>query len=402
MTTSGVGVIDLADPRLYEIGDPVSAWAYLRTHSPVYWNRDSNGGGFWAVTRYGDAVEVYKNTRSFSSQRGMRLGTEEGAASAAAGRMLIVTDPPRHAKIRQAMNAAFTPRMVARLETTMRQTMHDLLAAAVARRELDFVTEIAATLPVSVISDMMGVPREDWPLMVRLTSTAFGSTGASEMEKRQAHADIFLYYAELVERRRAEPGDDIVSALTKAVVDGQALTDEEIILNCDGLIIGGNETTRHASAAGMLAFIEKPEAWARLADDPSLLDSAVEEVLRWTAPGLHVLRTAVEDVRVGGQLIRAGDAVTIWNPSANRDEDAFPCADEFDVSRTPNRHLTFGIGEHYCIGGALARLELRVLLEETLEHVESIELAGPVQRLRSNFMWGLTHMPIHISGEIPG
>ncbi|HEX6700327.1 MAG TPA: cytochrome P450 [Gaiellaceae bacterium] len=410
MTTITLSEIDLTDPANFEGEDAgFDVWGLLAREAPVFWNRCADRPGFWALTKYRHALAVYQDWRSFTSQRGMQVAQDEAAARRAAGKMLIVTDPPRHRQLRSVLSDAFTQSAVRRLEEDMRGIVADALTSAADRDEFDFVVEVASKLPMSVICALLGVPRADWEQMVEWTRTAFGSVAGdrdrdpvTETEKIAANADIFFYYSDLVaERRRTltDDSDDLISILVRGSAGDAPLTDEEILLNIQGLITGGNETTRHSSAGAVIALIENPDEWERLKTTPSLLATAVEEVLRWTAPSIHVMRTALRDVTLGDQLIRAGEQVTIWNPAVNRDEDEFPEAHRFDVGRTPNRHLTFGIGHHFCIGAALARLELRVLLTELTARVSSMELAGPVKRLRSTTMWGVDCVPVQFEFE---
>lgn len=405
-------VTDVADPDLYAHGDPVATWASLRATSPVFWNEHPPGPGFWAVMSYAPALQVYRDTESFTSELGMRVDSDPEAVRAAASKMLIVTDPPTHPRLRKLMNAAFVPRVVSTLEASMRRVVEPLIESALARDDIDFVSEIAAILPAAIICEIMNIPQSEGSTMIRLTSQAFGAsvgtartraetaacpamgTSAFELSKTEAHGEILLYYADLVAQRRQNPGDDVVSALIQGELEGRPLTDEEILLNCDGLLTGANETTRHASAAGLKALIENPEEWRRLKEGLVDIETAVDEVLRYTSPALHVMRMAKRDVSVGGQQVRAGEAVVIWNSSVNRDETVFPDPDRFDLSRTGNRHLTFGIGPHFCLGAPLARVELKVLLEVLAEKVTEMEIVGDVKRLRSNFMWGIEHLPV--------
>jgi len=409
--TPAFAVPDLADPDLYATGDPVRVWRQLRATAPVYWNERADGSGFWALTRHRDVNAVYRDTRVFTSERGMRLDLDQRASDAAAGAMLIVTDPPRHHQLRRIINSAFTARTVSRLEANMRETVSQVLDAALATGTVDFA-EVAARLPVSVICDLLGVPPADWDFMLDRTRTAFGEPPATldsgaavgapvaaepwerALAAAEAHADLLTYYADLVARRRREPGEDIITAMVHGDIDGVGLSDEEIFLNCDGLISGGNETTRHASVAGLLAFIERPDQWRRLRAEPGLLPTAVAEILRFTSPALHVLRTAVTDVQLGDQLVRAGDRVTLWNAAASRDEAVFTDPDEFDLARSQGQHLAFGAGAHYCLGSALAGTELRVLFGELSRRVVQVEPAGPVRRLSSNLIWGIASMPV--------
>lgn len=387
---------DLSDPELYRSTDPVPLWARLRATQPIYYTAGASRGPFWTVLSHGLVTRVLADVSTFVSERGMRLEGDPLAAQAAAGKMLIVTDPPRHGQIKRIIGSAYTPRMVARLRATMHEVVRELLDEALDRDVCEF-TDVAARLPVSIICDMLGVPRRDWPAMLRLTMTAFGcDSETTDDEMTEAYAEIFLYYADLVQRRRREPGDDVVTALVQGRIDGVPLTDEEIFLNCTGLISGGNETTRHGTVGGLLALVEHPEAWQQLRADPGLVPSAVQEILRYAAPVLHVRRTAVRDTEVGGVSIHDGDRLALWLPAANRDPAAFPDPDTFDVARSPNRHVTFAHGTHYCLGGPLAVTEMEVLFEELVRRTGHPELAGAPVRLRSNLIWGFSSLPVRL------
>jgi cytochrome P450 len=389
--------IDIADVELYVSGDPPAAWRAHRNQNRVPWVTRTDGSGYWAVTRYTDVTAVYRDADTFSSELGMRLDGSRVATAAAAGRQLVVTDPPRHARLRATINRVFSPRGLGRLESGIRATVKALVDQILEARECDFA-EVAGQLPASVICDLLGVPSTDRSEMLRLTSAAFGSRrGAVAAESpAEAHATVFAYYAGLLADRRECPGEDIVSVLARAEVDGVPLSDEEVLLNCDGLLSGGNETTRHAATSAVLALIEHPAAFASVRDDRSLVGSCVEEILRLSSPALHVLRTPRRDVQIGGAEIGAGEPVTLWIAAANRDERVFEEPEKFSPSRSPNRHLTFGLGEHYCIGAGLARLELRILLEELLDRVGSMALTGPVRRVASNLVWGYEAAPVRI------
>lgn len=384
--------IDLGDENLYAHGDPTAVWAELRRERPVHWNTRPDGTGFWAVTRYRDTVRVLKDFRTFSSEPGMRIDHNPAATAAAAGKLLIVTDGTRHAKIRKIINAAFTPRMVARLKETMRTIARVEIERAIGVVR-DF-TEVAAVLPMSVICDMLGIPRSDWEAMLECTRLAFGDSTAEPMRKLEAHARILEYYQDIADFRREHPGDDVITAMVNSVVDGVPLSDEEIFLNCDGLISGGNETTRQAAVGGLLALMANQDQWRVAVRGPENVEALVDEVLRYTSPALHLLRTPREDVEVGGQRIRANEPVTVWLPSANRDEEVFPDPDRFDVERSPNAQLAFGGGPHYCLGASLARSELQVFFTELVAAVSAVEPTGPVRRLASNMIWGFESAPV--------
>ncbi|WP_431045569.1 cytochrome P450 [Streptomyces sp. P1-3] len=361
-----------------------------------------NGGPFWAVLTYGLVSQALADTRTFSSSRGMRLDADSVATAAASGKMMVITDPPQHGKIRRIVSNAFTPKMVQRLESNMRITAIEIIEQALEQGQCDFA-EVASRLPVSVICDMLGVPREDWDFMLRHTMTAFGvgAETADPAEAAAAHTEIFLYYDELMRRRRKEPQEDIISALVHGSLDGRPLTDEEVILNCNGLVSGGNETTRHATIKGLLAFVQNPGQWERLRSDPGLLPSAVREILRYSTPAMHVLRTVVHDTAFGGRELMVGDAVTLWLASANRDETVFGDPHTFDIERFPNRHLTFAYGSHFCIGSALASTELAIFFGELLRRMELPELAGEVRRMYSNLIGGVEHMPVRLRRRLP-
>jgi cytochrome P450 len=305
------------------------------------------------------------------------------------------------------VNKGFTPRMVALLEPSIRETTTHILDAVAARGECDFVTDVAAQLPLAVICTIIGAPHEDWPLLFDLTNQGLGaddpeyqSEGRDRRETAEhSRKEMFKYFARIVEERRKERQDDLVTLLTEAELDGEALTEKEILYFCQLLVLAGNETTRNAISGGLLALLEHPEEMARLRANPVLLPIAIEEMLRWTSPVAHMVRTATRDVEIRGQQIKAGERVLMWYPSANRDEEVFAEPYRFDIGRTPNDHLAFGFGEHFCLGTGLARLEIRVMFEELLARWTDIELAGEVQRLRSAFLTGIKHMPVRFVGR---
>jgi cytochrome P450 len=395
------GRIDLSDPQFYATGDPVPVWAWLRANEPVYRNPPTVGheSGFWALTKYADQVAVLRNTRDFTSEAGMLLGHQDEAALATSGRMLVVSDPPYHTKLRRILAPAFGPRPVARLRSNLGETISGLVRERLDGEEFDFVSDIAARIPTTVVCDMMGVPREDWDWMSRLTSSAFGwdldeGRPATKEEREESNAEIYLYYMDLIPQRRETPGEDVISALVTGTIDGKPLSDDDVMLNCGGIVTAGNETTRHAASGAMLAFTQFPDQYAALRGTDGLLEPAVEEILRWTTPGLHVLRTCTNRVEIRGVAIQPGDTVTLWTPSANRDEDVFEEPDALRLTRDPNRHLSFGFGAHYCLGAAMARLELAVLLDQVRTHVRDIELTRPYVRLADTFLWGFGRMPL--------
>ncbi|MFC5143636.1 cytochrome P450 [Streptomyces aureoversilis] len=389
--------LELCDPDLYAQGRPEELWQRMRQSGSVH-EGEHDGRRFHAVLSHARISQVLKEQRNFTSQQGMRLDQNPAATAAASGKMLIITDPPRHGEIRRIVNGAFTPRMVARLEHTMRETVTAALDEVLEAGECDF-TRVAARLPLSVICDMLGVPPGDREFMLDRTMVAFGSGEGIDddpLAPAQAHADILAYYADLLDRRRREPREDIITALAHGTVDGVPLTDEEIFLNCDGIVSGGNETTRHAGAGGLLALVRNPQQWASLREGPELLPGAVQEILRFTSPAMHVLRTATAPVELAGRTLAPGDQVALWLAAGNRDPAVFPDPDRFDVTRRPNPHLAFAAGAHYCLGAALATRELTVLFEELLRRVRSAELTGPPRRTRSILIWGYEALPVRL------
>jgi cytochrome P450 len=379
--------INLADPGLYERGEGEGAWSVLRAECPVYRNVAEDIDPFWAVTRYEDASRVLRDPRTFCSSRGMRVGAPPASVSAASERMLIATDPPRHGKIRGILSASFVPRAARERHDRIGQIADRVVTAMLADEDpVDFPTAVVP-LPAGTLCDLLGVPAADWDYIAGLTGLAFGEQSNEgidgDLEKTIAHTELFGYLHELAAAKRSFPGEDVVSRLVGATVDGVSLSDDEILLNCEGVINGGVETTRHAASRGVLGF----------------LGTAVEEILRWATPPLMVMRHATRDVEIGAVRIGAGEAVVVVNGSANRDEDAFLRADRLEIDRRSNRHLSFGLGPHFCIGAALAKIELTALFGALSRRVTAIEPAGPARHLRSNFIWGLASLPVVLQAD---
>lgn len=384
--------INLTDPKLYSDGDAHAVWRWLRLNDPVRWHPPADLPGFWILTLYDDVREVYRDPATFSSARGILLRPESHGADPGGGRTLALTDPPRHRRLRAVVDDWFVLRSVRTLEAEIQDVARAVVMRAIDRERCDFVSEVAARIPLYVICKMMGVPRDDWEHLFTLTNQAFGAADA--LERRVAHLDILRYFEELLTERAKCPADDLVSALVTAELEDGKLSSEDILLNCDNLLVGGTENTRIAAAGGMLAFLEHPAEWRALSADRSLLPTAVEEVLRWTSTATHIMRTATRPVAIRGRQIQPGERVTLWNPSANRDESVFEHPDNFNVRRQPNRHLALGSGEHFCLGGTLARAELRLLYQELLRNTESIELDGAPVLLGSIVVNGLERLPV--------
>lgn len=386
--------INLVDPDLYAGGDPFGQWRWLRANAPVYRHPATDLPEFWALTGYEDVRAAYRDAATFSSANGILLRPTGHGRDAGGGRTLALTDPPRHRQLRGLVDSWFATRAMRALEPKMEKITQTVVDRALELGTCDFVTDVAARVPLYVICDMMGVPESDWALLYGLTSQAFGAGDA--MTRRIAHLQIMSYFDDLRATRTRRPGDDLVSVLATAEIDGVRLPADDVILNCDNLLVGGTENTRIAASGGMLALIERPEQWALLAADAHLMPSAVEEVLRWTSTATHIMRTATRPVELRGKSIARGDVVTLWLPSANRDESVFDDPDRFDVRRRPNRHLALGFGEHFCLGNVLARVELTLLYRELLNRSVRIELAEEPTLLRSIVVNGPERMPVHL------
>ncbi len=402
--------IQLLDPDVYVRGQPHDQWARLRAQQPVFFHERWHAyPPHWAITKYNDIVYVSRNPTLFISGLGITAGNDphHPEEDAGLGTMMITSDPPRHVRLRRLVNKGFTPRAIGELESHVRRIVTRILDNVQGKGECDFVLEVSSILPLAVICDMMGVPEPDWPRMFDLTNRTLGAEDpeyqVEGVDANQtgylARMEMFQYFAKMVAERQYQKKEDLVTTLVDSDIDGEKLTDEEILFFCFLLIVAGNETTRNATTGGLLALFDHPEQRERLQNDRSLLPTAIEEILRWTSPVTHMSRTATQDTEVGGQLIRTNEKLVMWYPSANRDEAIFPNPFRFDEPRTPNEHIAFGIGEHFCLGASLARLELRVMFEELLQRLPDIQPAGPPERLRSNFIGGIKHLPVRFTAR---
>jgi cytochrome P450 len=404
-TVTGGGE-DIADPHFYAGTRHFEVWEQARREHPIAWTESSKAGSFWSVTSHDLGNQILRQPAVFVSGRGMRLGGNPAAIRMASGRTLVVSDGDTHRALRSAHAAWFSGKAMSAMRPGLERTIEDLLRHILTRDAgFDAVADLAVQVPIWVLFEMMGVPSADRERLVQLTATAFDDSGTSPgaaHARATAHTGIFAYFIDLVAERRARPGTDIVTSLVQAKVNGRNLTDEEIILNCDGLLNGGLETTPHAISGALLAFSQYREAWSQLKKDPELIDTAVEEILRWASPPMHAMRTAVAESTVGPARIFPGDPVVVWLASCNRDEDVFPGADRFLIDRRPNPHLCFAAGPHYCIGALLARIELRCFLAALLTQVASVELTGEIVRQRSNFLHGLTRLDVRLTAEPRG
>jgi cholest-4-en-3-one 26-monooxygenase len=403
--------INLVDQDTYQRGGaPHEQFTWLREHAPVYWHE--HGGepgwpGFWAVTRHADIGHVSRHPEIFSSTRRLALFGEIPEEQIVLQRMMMLNmDPPQHTRQRTFVNRGFTPRMIGRLTKHVREICDTLIDEVVPRSEADFVTDVAAPLPLQVICELVGAPAADRNRIFELSNKLVGADDpefrTTPEEGMEAAAEIYAFAHELAERRRAQPADDIVTRLLQPDEAGEVLSTEEFDLFFLLLTVAGNETTRNAASGGMLAFFEHPGQWHRLLADPGLVPTAAEEIVRWVSPVNLFRRTATRDTEVGGQAIAEGDKVIVFYASGNRDESVFTSPQEFDIARDPNPHVGFGGGgPHFCLGRHLAALELRVLLQTLAERMPDIELDGEVSRLRSNFLNGIKHMPVRFTASAP-
>ncbi|MFY9587423.1 MAG: cytochrome P450 [Actinomycetota bacterium] len=403
--TLALDEIDLTDPELYATGDQHAVFRHLRANAPVFWQRQRSGPGFWAITRYDDVRRVSRDTQSFISSGGTSTMDLENPDSASMDYemmqgTLVITDPPRHTKLRALVNKAFTPQSVARLEPFVRRVVGTVIDEAEAVGAGDFVADVAARLPFIVICELLGIPAEHRaalfaaikPMMVTDVDLARAGTMLDPMASA---ASLIDYLRDAIEKRAADPRADLISGLVDAELDGQQLTRAEMLALCILLFIAGSETTMNGTSGGMLAFFEHPEERERVTLDPALLPGAVEEILRYVSPTLvSMVRTATRDVPLRDVTIDAGQKVTLWYGSANRDEEVFAVADRFDITRSPNEHVAFGFGAHFCLGAQLARLELRVIFEQLFERLPGLALTGEARRLRSNIFNGLERLPV--------
>jgi cholest-4-en-3-one 26-monooxygenase len=394
--------IDLLDPERFIRGEHHEMFKVLRAEDPVYWHPDEFGG-FWNITKHADLIDVNRDTARFSSELG---GTQIFSAMSGAeselmdtrGVLMLDMDPPKHTRYRLLVNKGFTPRMIGLIEQALQHRATLIVDNVIEQGSTDFVEDIAAELPLQAIAEIMGVPQEDRHKLFEWSNRMIGAADPEYMsdDTGAAFFELFAYVNELAGKRRNDPHDDIVTTLLNAEIEGETLSEVEFDMFMMLLAVAGNETTRNATAHAMYAFMTHPDQFALLNADPAgRIDTAIEEVLRWASPVLHFRRTAAVDTELRGKQIKAGDRVVIWHISANRDEEVWADPFTFDITRAPNPHVAFGGGgSHFCLGANLARMELRLILTELVTRMPDMALAGEPQRLRSNFIGGIKHMPV--------
>lgn len=379
--------IDPAAPAFHASADRFEVWRAARRAHPVAWTESEEFGGFWSVTSHGFARQVLQNPLVFASTAGMRLGSNPRSVAMASGRLLVVTDGTAHRRLRAAHSAWLSSSTIDRISAEIWRDIELVVTGLIDRGgSFDGRGELGTVIAHQVLGRVLGLPRQDWTELGRLTDAAYATNTVEE--STQAHGDLLMYLYGLLEQRRAQPRDDFVTALAQSSVDGRLLTDDEVLLNCDGMLSGGLETTPLAVCGALVVFAQDPDCWQRLRAQPERIDAAIEEILRWTSPAAHVMRTALTDTTLGEVSIRAGDRVVLWIAAANRDEAVFSDAERFVLDRDQNPHLALGSGPHSCVGAVLARLELRALLTVLTRVASSITLTGRQEYRHSNFLHG--------------
>ena len=414
--TSGLDRIDLVTPERYgERGYPWDDWKLLRREAPVYWYDRPGVTPFWAITKYDDIQQISRDPETFISSQRLVIrsaGSGDGGANDPSLTVpnLINMDPPQHGKYRNATSRRFSPRGMQLLEQRIDQIAEDVIDDAAAhvvdqltdRREADFVRDVAARMPLAAICELLAVDRESWADLFRWTNEFLGSEDPEYQQGRTRRETwqsgmrgLQGYFSAHIERKRRRPDNSVMTTLVQAEIDGEPMPEHEILSYAILLILAGNETTRNATSGGMQALIEHPDQFALLRSRPDLLDSAVEEMLRWTSPVVHFARTVTQDTEIRGVPIKAGETLAMWYPSANRDEDVFDNPDAFDITRSPNHHLAFGgFGEHFCLGANLARLEMRSIFRHLIQKLDHFEVNGEMERLSSGLIGGIKRLPV--------
>ncbi len=403
---------DITSHDAYTDGVPHATFNRLRAEDPVHWTDETEGSGFWSVLRYDDALAMSRDYQTFTSSLGIRL-EEMDAEQTEARRTLMEMDPPEHTRLRRLVNRGFTRRTVETFEEPIRALAVDVIDAALVNDEFDFVTEIAEQLPMRMLGRLLGTSDEIGHQLVKWGDALLGNTDPEFTDypvdladteqfrmvpfRSPAAIEIFQFAQEQAADRRACPRDDIITTLLEPTLDGQPLTDLEFNNFFTVLVAAGNDTTRYTMTHGMWTMMNHPSLWEAWRSNPELTDTAIEEILRTSTVTMHFRRTATRDIEMRGRRIKAGDKVVMWFNSANHDAEGFPDPWRFDLARAKNDHMAFGRnGPHLCLGAWLARMELRVVFEELMKRIDRLEQNGPIERLRSNFLSGIKHLPVKV------
>ena len=392
--------VDLTDPNTFLHTDMEDFWQRVRAEQPIYLHpATDHGPKFWVVSRHADVTTVLHDPQRFSSRAGnMMSSLHKPGGDPAAGKILALTDAPRHNAMRTILLKAFSPRIREVVTDKLQQRVDHLLGRAVGTGTFDFAKEVAEAVPMGTICDLLGFPSNDHKHLLDLSRDALSTDDDAQTEQDVwlSRNELLVYCQEIIEDRRENPQDDLISAMATCQIDGQPMTDDEVVVNCYGFILAGDHTSRLAMIGALLAFSQHPDQWLALKEGRVPTASAVEEIVRWTTPSMHIGRTATTDVTISGQTIREGDHVILWNTSANRDEDIFPDPQTFDLARTPNKHLGFGSGAHFCFGSYLGRAEITAVLNTLRSTVDQIELTGDPKALYSTFLRGYSSLPVSL------
>ena len=394
-------VVDLSDDANFAHGFPHESFNWLRDNAPVFWHEPTDvtpdGEGFWVISRYDDVAAIQRDPGRFSSNKaGDRTGGGTGIKDErSAGVAINTTDDPQHKRLRSIVNKGFTPKAVGRLEEDLTTLLQGLLDGVDGQDSFDFVTAVARELPLQTICSVLGVPTEDRAQLVEWIDLGLSADSPSVID-RTYMKKINGYARQIIADKRDNPADDILSTVVHSVSeeDGSTLNETELMAFFTLLFPAGAETTRSALGGAVKAFIDYPEQFQLLKKDPTLMRSAVEEIIRWTTPSIYKRRTATEDVTMHGQTIRLGDKVTFWEMSANRDERFYDRPFEFDITRWPNKHAGLGAGVHFCLGASLARMEINVTLKELIKRFDGFELTGTPDWMPNNRLLGLRKLEI--------
>jgi cytochrome P450 len=389
--------IDLFDPQSFAHGHPLAQYDWLRTNDPVHFQKEPDGPGYWAVTRFQDVWDVDRNFQAFSSEPTIMIQDPLAEVGGGFGpyKMMLMMDPPQHTAFRKLIRQEFTVPTAIDKKTRMRELAQQIVDKVIEKGECDFVSQVAGEMPSYVIAELMGMPLDDGRELYKLTEVIHSAPGSTEMSGGEAVMKMFAYGTQLIAEKRARPKNDLATKLLQAEVDGKKLDDMEFLLFFLLLIDAGGDTTRNLLSGGMAALLENPAQHRWLMEDlPGRLPSAREELLRWTTPVIYMRRTAKHDVELAGQKVKAGDKVVMYFGSANRDAAKFAHADRLDLSRTPNEHIAFGTGPHGCLGQHIARIEIDAMLIEVLTRMQDFQLKGDPKWLPSNFISGPQVMPV--------
>ncbi len=403
---------DITRHDTFVAGVPYATFDRLRREDPVSWWDEEDGRGFWSLTRYGEVIAASRQPEIFSSARGIRL-EDMDEEETAARRTLMEMDPPAHTRYRRLVSRAFTRKSVLAYEEAIRALARRILDEVHGTPRLDFTDLVARQLPMRMLGRLLGLPEEDSDWLVKRGDALIANSDPDFTDyvvdkvdtsayrllpfRSPVAVELMGYGREAFEARRRHPGDDLLSALLAPMPDGERLTDAELANFFTLLVAAGNDTTRYTMAASMKALVERPAVREALAVEPGRLEVAVEEMLRWASVTMHFRRTATRDTELGGKEVHAGDKVVLWFVAANYDPEQFDQPYHFDPDRRPNDHVTFGLkSPHLCLGSHLARMELRVLMEELLPRIASVAPAGAPERLRSNFIAGIKRLPLEI------